>query len=113
MSVRSEVARERDGNMSKEKERLNVGRVCIVIRANDGFNIFNRVLTGNLMTQNGPPIADQVLFEARELHLQAAAHTGLYQQHYLATAIDHGKANSGIDITVAFIKTGNLVHLIL
>jgi hypothetical protein len=57
--------------MAEEKHRIHIGRIGIIVAADDGPHVFRSAGAGNVMAQNRPTVPDQILLQPGELGLQS------------------------------------------
>ena len=86
VTIRFQVAGIRHGHVAKEENRLNVGRVGVVVGLDEGLDVGSSLeraapavglvwpghgRAGHVVAQDGPAVADEVLLQAGQFLRQA------------------------------------------
>src|SRR3954469_25428536 len=99
VTVRIQTAGIRDGDMTEQKYGLNILGIGLVIGFDESFNLRGSLVAADIMAQNDPAIANEILLQTGQPGLQIGGVSIVDDQDKLSTRFNQGQINAGIDVS--------------
>ncbi len=113
VAVRIQVARLRHGDLADDVDRLQVGRVGIVVGLHLGTHCAGREAAAEVAALHDPPIGAEVLLQRIELIGQRRREEVIHEQQDLTPVVRGGHLDAGGDVPVAGPAALGPHHLVL